>query len=693
MFPQVTGAVTRDALRRFGISRRMLSDSKYIEKMLRAMASYDDDKGDPGISQGFWKTKPGRKIPADKRNSILVRIHVIFLHLQKLEEIDTGSEPKNVIGIWQDAINRGFVDFLRGEIALAKDKKLISWLSDWDWAPNKQQENQEVHCMVCTNQEGWIDKKTGRESFYQCPDCLGRWCLPCVKRRFDTACASPLSMPPRCCRTLIPLHIVWDLMSAGEQDDFREKFEESKTYHRTYCPVPTCSAFLSDRLFTSRSKVSAEIDSPTIQEPTELHPQHICCPKCHVSICSSCRQIAHPTSTTCQPREDVDEGFAEMLRNWGYKRCPKCNHGVRRMYGCAHMQCVCGAQFCWTCLKPYDICYSRGCEVEYSESIADEDEEEQEEGEEEEEGEEPITQAHIQQTPGTDSSDETTDTQIAASEPPTIQTPQLPQPQPTSNSVPPLEHTQDNPPVIRRRNLDAGPGRWLASNCNFGSEPNLNVQDAVWTCNNHHIFIPLIGDRFTGLPPPRTAELPPITAPSTNTSALSAAATTESTSSPSKTPDVLQVAAIPSQEPSPRQTSHLQSHRTLQCYRCWTPLRSFSDSEYELFYVLNAIFRLNYRVAEAAAVAKTTDAAKRKSKWRESCMKLLPTKSTTSRGHCEEAVQGNEENGEDKEEEVKELRLEQELVELRDVAYQCWQCRDVVCWDCKEEVGNLAGDA
>lgn len=77
------------------------------------------------------------------------------------------------------------------------------------------------------------------------------------------------------------------------------------------------------------------------------------CPKCHIAICTSCKQIEHG-GTPCDSAESDQE--LAMLESFGYKRCPRCKAGVKKMFGCSHMQCLCGAHWCYWCQRSIDEC-------------------------------------------------------------------------------------------------------------------------------------------------------------------------------------------------------------------------------------------------------------------------------------------------------------------------------------------------
>ncbi|TKA71747.1 hypothetical protein B0A49_08159 [Cryomyces minteri] len=264
-------------------------------------------------------------------------------------------------------------------------------------------------------------------------------------------------MPPQCC-IMLQLRVALPYLSHIEADAYRAKFEEWSSNDKTYCPVPTCSAFIPKRTipvevsppasgFTlakttmtpaRQDYLSAKINSllsmeeavgsiaprttsrigpnaPQTGEPpmclsvlaqklrrggyttlpdysADFHrivdnatetggttattartmrrrflealqdlPDdeagssrlHFPCPACAARICASCKQRAHPGTPCDTTAADHELAF---LSTFGYKRCPGCGHGVRRMYGCSHMQCICGAHWCWHCAQAIEDC-------------------------------------------------------------------------------------------------------------------------------------------------------------------------------------------------------------------------------------------------------------------------------------------------------------------------------------------------
>ncbi|KAJ3183150.1 hypothetical protein HK101_009879 [Irineochytrium annulatum] len=56
-----------------------------------------------------------------------------------------------------------------------------------------------------------------------------------------------------------------------------------------------------------------------------------------------------------------DPEFERVVIASGSKLCRQCGAGINRNHGCAHMTCVCGYQFCWTCGAGW---VPRGCSCE-----------------------------------------------------------------------------------------------------------------------------------------------------------------------------------------------------------------------------------------------------------------------------------------------------------------------------------------
>jgi hypothetical protein len=77
------------------------------------------------------------------------------------------------------------------------------------------------------------------------------------------------------------------------------------------------------------------------------------CPKCGTAVCTQCRSTSHVGD--CPP-SDLDPEVEAALNRFKWKRCPKCRTGIKKVFGCSHVECRCGAHFCFECLLPMSKC-------------------------------------------------------------------------------------------------------------------------------------------------------------------------------------------------------------------------------------------------------------------------------------------------------------------------------------------------
>ncbi|KAJ9653864.1 hypothetical protein H2198_007030 [Neophaeococcomyces mojaviensis] len=176
-----------------------------------------------------------------------------------------------------------------------------------------------------------------------CFFCKSAWCYDCLKSDFTAVLGDPERFPARCCGKVKHYDMARGIVPTSEYAKYRTRFEEFNTTKPIYCANPICSAFLPPRL----------------AGPDERGQIH--CPECKETTCKDCRMVVdafEKDGHKCAESKDI----TELLKKFDYKRCPRCNTGVAKMFGCSHVRCQCGAQFCWDCLRPIQMCWSRPCE-------------------------------------------------------------------------------------------------------------------------------------------------------------------------------------------------------------------------------------------------------------------------------------------------------------------------------------------
>ncbi|RLL93172.1 hypothetical protein CFD26_100397 [Aspergillus turcosus] len=218
-------------------------------------------------------------------------------------------------------------------------------------------------CAYCTEDiEG--------EQVRPCKGCNCYCCTECIRQIFLMACKDEAMMPPRCCQP-IPLAVARRYLSDEEIALYKLKFEEWRTVNRCYCPVATCSVFIPPSYIQQQWKnlvsssgfyrqLAASGATPSLPVSPLYISFPVLCPKCFAQVCWKCKKLYHHGSP-CQV-SDIDPELARTLENLGIKRCPKCRAAVRRMFGCRHMQCRCGAQWCWYCCRAIEVCKANICE-------------------------------------------------------------------------------------------------------------------------------------------------------------------------------------------------------------------------------------------------------------------------------------------------------------------------------------------
>lgn len=174
--------------------------------------------------------------------------------------------------------------------------------------------------------------------------CGHKYCTACMTASFVKAVREPDLLPLRCCGKPIDVTLVERLpLTAAAVVAFKAAHEEATAENKMYCPVSTCSAFVNvGRLV------------PAGAPPPGAHP----CPRCATPLCLRCKARAHNPGVSCAAaaaaRAAAADGAAEravrdLAAAAGWQTCPACAAVVELEHGCNHMQCRCGASFCYAC--------------------------------------------------------------------------------------------------------------------------------------------------------------------------------------------------------------------------------------------------------------------------------------------------------------------------------------------------------
>lgn len=244
-------------------------------------------------------------------------------------------------------------------------------------------------CLIC------CEELAGPHS-RPCLHCDARWCYNCLKTSFSTALEDQERFPAKCCGRIVHFDVGKGVLAEADYLKYKTRFEEHGTTKPVYCGNSVCSEFLPTRL----SKPDAK---------GRVH-----CFSCQNVTCVECRVLVYPVDFETHTCTEADEMTA-LMTQFEYKRCPRCNTGVAKMYGCSHVRCQCGAHWCWDCQRAIQICWSKPCERarEDGDMTDDYDIPAEDSDSDDEPASETATLDQVQQPPST----EVTNTEITSPDP------------------------------------------------------------------------------------------------------------------------------------------------------------------------------------------------------------------------------------------------------------------------------------
>ncbi|KAH8894220.1 hypothetical protein GQ53DRAFT_615292, partial [Thozetella sp. PMI_491] len=175
-------------------------------------------------------------------------------------------------------------------------------------------------CIACGDQAPFPHVKAPCGHYF-CPECL--------ERNFKVGMSGEQNWPPNCCG--VPFNVEASLITQAliGQDTvslYRDVKEEFQSTDRLYCHVPNCSAFIPARDRTMR---------------------YGRCQNCQELTCCDCKRIFLGFHV-CLANTDLAQ-VTRLADKKGWRECSKCSQLIERTYGCNHMTCICGHEFCYQC--------------------------------------------------------------------------------------------------------------------------------------------------------------------------------------------------------------------------------------------------------------------------------------------------------------------------------------------------------
>lgn len=166
-------------------------------------------------------------------------------------------------------------------------------------------------------------------------ECGHHYCDSCLRDWLNNAELDKSLLPLKCCKTMVALDKVklWGdrLIGSERIDQLIDYTNEAICEEKMYCPNIRCSQFI-------------DLDKVLLLLDADMN--FLCSnPKCKLPICFKCHNAKHESTAPCVKGSPM----GDQLRAFGYQQCKSCYIFVELSYGCNHMTCRCGFEFCYLC--------------------------------------------------------------------------------------------------------------------------------------------------------------------------------------------------------------------------------------------------------------------------------------------------------------------------------------------------------
>ncbi|KAL1195115.1 E3 ubiquitin-protein ligase RSL1 [Cardamine amara subsp. amara] len=187
--------------------------------------------------------------------------------------------------------------------------------------------------------------------------CTHKFCSHCMKTYVEGKVQSsevPIRCPQVQCKHYISAAECKSFLPVATFKSFEEANVRSRNSGKIYCPYPNCSFLLDPLECISSGRASASSSSQS---------ENSCCVECPVCerfVCVDCGVPWH-ASMSCEEFQilPVDERYPDditlhrLAKYKRWRRCQQCRIMIELAYGCNHMTCRCGHEFCYSCGAEY----------------------------------------------------------------------------------------------------------------------------------------------------------------------------------------------------------------------------------------------------------------------------------------------------------------------------------------------------
>ncbi|ESQ37473.1 hypothetical protein EUTSA_v10002469mg [Eutrema salsugineum] len=198
-------------------------------------------------------------------------------------------------------------------------------------------------CVICY--EGiTVDK------MFSVDGCFHRFCFSCMKQHVEVKLlgGQTASCPSDGCKSEVKMECCAKFLDPKLLEVMIQRKKEGSisVSDKVYCPYPKCSELMAKAEvleYTKQYFVRAEQSGARK------------CMKCRQFFCMQCKVPWH-YNITCdefsrsKTYQNAGDGMLKSLaQSKRWRACVKCNNMVELVWGCYHITCRCGYEFCYTC--------------------------------------------------------------------------------------------------------------------------------------------------------------------------------------------------------------------------------------------------------------------------------------------------------------------------------------------------------
>lgn len=168
--------------------------------------------------------------------------------------------------------------------------------------------------------------------FFACHACMSAFCATCLAGYAAAALRDRSLLPLRCssfdCRAPVPLSSIASLLGPDDVARLQDWQQQLLRPPPSVALDPACNLLSSSVIATGNSSHSQSNRDES------------------ASLTSGSSRLYASSSPLVMCDSEI---LRNLFEQKGWKRCPECGTGVERTFGCRHMVCVCGGEFCYQC--------------------------------------------------------------------------------------------------------------------------------------------------------------------------------------------------------------------------------------------------------------------------------------------------------------------------------------------------------